>query len=105
MTRLFLIKDDDGSDLWVAAVIDQDVWTYVANTGKFHLNEGAREDFFFLNELEFTDLGISEAQRLIAAGVGTVDEQQTPDSLRRWRADESAMDPDIVFASMAADLA
>ncbi|MGC4939154.1 hypothetical protein [Kribbella sp. DT2] len=104
MTRLFVIKDDDGSDLWVAAVIDQDVWTYVANTGKFHLNEGAREDFFFLSELEFQDIGIAEAQRLIAVGVGTVDEQQTPDSVRRWRADETPMDPEIVFASMAADL-
>jgi hypothetical protein len=104
MTRLFLIKDDDGSDLWVAAVIDQDVWTYVANTAKFHRNEGAREDFFFRNELEFQDIGITEARRLIAEGVGTVDEQQTPDSARRWREDPSPMDPDVVFASMAADL-
>jgi hypothetical protein len=104
MTRLFLIKNDDGSDLWVAAVIDQDVWTYVANTGKFHRNEGASDDFFFRNELEFSDIGIAEARRLIAAGVGTVDEQRWPDSVSRWRADPSPMDPDVVFASLAADL-
>jgi hypothetical protein len=104
MTRLFVIKNEDGSDLWVAAVIDQDVWTYVANTGKFHRNEGASNDFFFHNELEFQDIGIADARRLIASGVGTVDEQRTPDSVSRWREDQSAMDPEVVFASMAADL-
>jgi hypothetical protein len=104
MTRLFLVKGNDGRDLWVAAVIDEDVWTYVANTGKFHRNEGARHDFFFLHELEYQEIGRSEAQRLIDAGLGTFDEDKYPDIARDWRQDREAMEPDIVFASVAADL-
>ena len=104
MTRLYLVKDGE-RELWVAALVDEDVWTYVANTGKFHRNEGARHDFYFLNELEYVDIGIAEAKRLMADGVGLVDETRLADSLERWRRDEDAMDPEIVFASMVADLA
>ena len=104
MTRLFLVRDEE-RELWVAALVDEDVWTYVVNTGKFHRNDGARHDYFFLNELEYSDIGIPEAQRLIGRGVGTVDEEKFPDSFQRWRDDREAMDPDIVFASLAADLA
>ncbi|WP_272948930.1 hypothetical protein [Kribbella soli] len=32
--------------IWVAALVDEDVWTYVANTGKFHRNDGVRDDYF-----------------------------------------------------------
>ncbi|TDW87125.1 hypothetical protein EV137_5197 [Kribbella pratensis] len=104
MTRLFLVKDGE-TELWVAALVDEDVWTYVGNTGKFHYNEGARHDYYFLNGLQYVDIGIAEAKRLIQAGVGTVDEDELPDSVHRWREDPKGMDPDVVFASMAADLA
>jgi hypothetical protein len=104
MTRLFLVKDGE-KELWVAALVDEDVWTYVGNTGKFHLNEGARHDYYFLNELQYVDIGIAEAKRLVRAGVGIVDEDELPDSIRRWRDDTKGMDPEVVFASMAADLA
>ena len=104
MTRLFLVRDGE-RELWVAALVDEDVWTYVVNTGKFHRNDGARHDYFFLNELEYSDIGIPEAQRLISRGVGTVDEEEFSDSIQRWRDDRDAMDPDVVFASLAADLA
>lgn len=103
MTRLFLVSQGERR-IWGAALVDEDVWTYVGNTGKFHRNEGARHDFFFLNELEYVDIGIAEAQRLIRAGVGTVDERRIPDSVRGWRADTKAMDAEVVFASMVADL-
>ncbi|MGY4771973.1 hypothetical protein ACXC9Q_34145 [Kribbella sp. CWNU-51] len=39
MTRLYLVKDWE-RELWVAALMDEDVWTYVGNTGRFHRNEG-----------------------------------------------------------------
>jgi hypothetical protein len=48
MTRLFTIKTRTGEPLLVAAVIDEDVWTYVANTGRFHRNSAARQDYFYL---------------------------------------------------------
>ncbi|WP_432880298.1 hypothetical protein ACQPYH_34935 [Kribbella sp. CA-245084] len=104
MTRLFLVKDGE-TELWVAALVDEDVWTYVGNTGKFHYNEGARHDYYFLNELQYVDIGIAEAKRLIGAGVGTVDEGELPGAVSRWRDNPDGMDPEIVFASMAADLA
>jgi hypothetical protein len=104
MTRLFLVSDGE-AQLWVAALVDEDVWTYVGNTGRFHRNEGARHDYYFLNELEYAEIGIAEAQRLIQAGVGMVDEQEFADSVQRWRADPYGMHPEVVFASMAADLA
>jgi hypothetical protein len=104
MTRLYLVKDGE-RELWVAALVDEDVWTYVGNTAKFHRNEGARHDYYFLKELEYVEIGIAEAQRLIRAGVGTVDAEEFPDSAQRWREDTKGMDPEVVFASMAADLA
>ena len=104
MTRLFLVKDGD-KELWVAALVDEDVWTYVGNTGKFHRNEGARHDYYFLNGMQYVDIGIAEARRLIQARVGAIDEQEFPDSARRWREDTEGMDPEVVFASMVADLA
>jgi hypothetical protein len=76
----------------------------VGNTGKFHYNEGARHDYYFLNGLQYVDIGIAEAKRLIAARVGTVDEGEFADSVRRWRKDPEGMVPEIVFASLAADL-
>lgn len=104
MTRLFLVSQGERR-LWVAALVDEDVWTYIGNTGKFHRNEGARHDYYFLNGMQYVDIGIAEAKRLIQAGVGLVDEQELPDSARRWREDTEGMDPEVVFASMVADLA
>lgn len=103
MTRLFLVRDGV-VELWVAALVEEDIWTYVGNTGKFHYNEGARHDYYFLNGLEYVDIGIAEAKRRIAAGVGTVDEGEFPDEVRGWREDSKGLDPEVVFASLAADL-
>ncbi|TCC46609.1 hypothetical protein E0H75_26505 [Kribbella capetownensis] len=104
MTRLLLVKQGERR-VWVAALVDEDVWTYVGNTGKFHRNEGVRDDYFGGNEAEYGEVGIAEARRLMADGVGTVDEGRLADSLARWRQDADAMDPEVVFASMVADLA
>jgi hypothetical protein len=104
MTRLFLVQQG-GRRVWVAALVDVDVWTYVGNTGKFHRNEGVRDDYFVNNEAEYTVIGIAEAKRLMAEGVGVVDAERKPDSVRGWLEDREAMEPEVVFASMAADLA
>ena len=104
MTRLFMVKENDGEPHLVAALIDEDVWVYVANTGKFHRNEAARQDYFFERELEYVEIGIAEARRLMTTGLGTYDEEIDPDTVQEWRDDPSPMDPEIVFASTAADL-
>ena len=59
MTRLYLVKDGE-RELWVAALVDEDVWTYVGNTGN-HRNDGARHDFYFVNELEYVEIGIARS--------------------------------------------
>ncbi|WP_020385730.1 hypothetical protein [Kribbella catacumbae] len=104
MTRLFLVTED-GEQIWVAALIDEDIWTYVPNTGRFHRNDGLRHDFFMLNELEYAEIGLSEARRLIAAGVGTVTGEWRADALEAWEQDREALTPEVVFASHIADLA
>jgi hypothetical protein len=104
MTRLYLVSQGDRR-IWVAALIDNDVWTYVTNTGRFHRNEGVGDDFFMRNVADYTEIGITEARRMIEAGVGTVDEEKDRDSVQEWRGDREAMDADTVFASLAADLA
>jgi hypothetical protein len=103
VTRLFLVSQGDRK-IWVAALVDEDVWTYVGNTGKFHRNEGVRDDYFANNEATYADIGIAEAKRLIADGIGHVDAGQDRDSVQEWQQDQDAIDPEIVFASMAADL-
>ncbi|GAA1686567.1 hypothetical protein GCM10009745_33960 [Kribbella yunnanensis] len=103
MTRLYLVTQGDRK-IWVAALVDEDIWTYVGNTGKFHLNEGVREDYFMNAAAQYAEIGVTEAKRLIAAGVGLVDAEQKPDSVQGWLDDEEAMDADVVFASMIADL-
>ncbi|MFK4087480.1 hypothetical protein ACI2LF_25450 [Kribbella sp. NPDC020789] len=97
MTRLFLVTQGD-RQLWVAALIDEDLWTYVALTGKFHVNEGLRHDYFMTGEAQYTEIGVTEATRLIATGIGHTDHAED------WQNDQETMDPDIVFASMIADL-
>jgi hypothetical protein len=103
MTRLFLVRDGD-REVWVAALVDEDVWTYVVNTGKFHRNEGARHDYYFLNELHYDPIGIAQAKRLINAGVGTIDETELPELVEEWRDDPHGMDAEVIFATTAADL-
>jgi hypothetical protein len=103
MTRLLLVTQGDRK-VWVAAQVDMDVWTYVGNTGKFHHNEGISEDYFGAGLAQYTEIGIAEAKQLIADGVGQVDAHLKPDSVQGWLDDQDAMDPDVVFASMIADL-
>jgi hypothetical protein len=43
--------------------------------------------------LQYVDIGIAEAKRLIRAGVSAVDEEELPDAARRGREDPRGMDP------------
>ncbi|MFC0629099.1 hypothetical protein [Kribbella deserti] len=103
MTKLFMATDDDRV-VWVLALIDEDVWSYVVNTGKFHRNEGLRHDYFFTSDYSYTEIGVGEATRLIAENVGLVDEESSADVLANWQDDDSALSPETVFAASVADL-
>jgi hypothetical protein len=102
MTRLYLATDN-GEKVWVVVLIDNDVWTYVANTGMFHLNPAMRDDFFIETDFTYTEIGAREATRHIEDGVGLLDEERRAEALRAWRADTNPLPPETVFASAVAD--
>ncbi len=95
--RMYVLKNEDGDPHLVGAATDLDVWTYVANTGKFHRNEGAWYYVFDRNEFEYDEITIEQARQLMDAGLGLYDEVEDPDTVQRWRADTTAREPEEVF--------
>ncbi|MDX6239681.1 MAG: hypothetical protein QOG10_4496 [Kribbellaceae bacterium] len=102
MTRLYLATHGD-QRVWVVALIDLDVWTYVGNTGMFHLNQQLRDDFFVGADFTYTEIGTREALQYIEDGVGQFDEEELGYTLRAWEADHETLPRETVFASAVAD--
>jgi hypothetical protein len=102
MTRLYLATYGD-QKVWVLALIDLDVWTYIGNTGMFHLNQQLGDDFFVGADFTYTEIGTREALRYIEDGVGQLDEEELGHTLRAWEADQETLPPETVFASAVAD--
>lgn len=98
--RLFLVKEDERL-VWVAALAHERMYAFVANTGKFHDNNALRNDYYMDRWLSYEEIGPAEARRLIAQGVGTLDEVEDDEVLEEWRADPKPLDPADVL-SMAA---
>ncbi|GAB2593586.1 hypothetical protein [Kribbella endophytica] len=103
MTKLYLASHGERK-LWVVALIDSDVWSYLPNTGKFHLNLGLRDEFFTGGDLTFTDLRTSDARHLIDQELGRLAAQGLNQALHAWEADTNTLDPDTVLARATADL-
>lgn len=102
MTRLYLATDGDHL-VWVVALIDEDIWTYVVNTGQFHRNQAMRDDFFVETDFSYREIGVREALRHIDAGVGRLDEEERDEALQAWRSDPHPLLAEMVFASAVAD--
>jgi hypothetical protein len=100
---LYIVKDGERF-VWVAARLGADIYTYVPNTGKFHRNEGLRDDFFMEQDLQYEETTVTGAKAAIEAGLEPLDEQVMADHLTDWRADSAAFDPEQVFAAVVADL-
>ena len=98
--KLFVVKEDDRL-VWVAALAHERMYSYVANTGKFHDNNALRNDFYLEREFTYEAIGPAEARRLIDQGVGSLDDDNHSDALADWRADPAPLDPADVL-SMAA---
>jgi len=98
--HLYLVTDEERL-VWVAALAHETMYAYVANTGKFHDNNALRNDFYMERLLTYQEIGPAEARRLIAQGVGTLDEVEDDEVLAEWRADPKPLDPADVL-SMAA---
>lgn len=98
--KLYLVKEDERL-VWVAVLAHEHMYSYVANTGKFHDNNALRNDYYMDRDFTYEAIGCAEARRLINQGVGTLDEEYHSDALERWRADPKPLDPSDVL-SMAA---
>jgi hypothetical protein len=96
--KLYLVKEDERL-VWVAALAHEHMYSYVANTGKFHDNNALRNDYYMERWFTYEPIGSAEARRLINDGVGRIDEES--EALGRWQADPQPLDPADVL-SMAA---
>jgi hypothetical protein len=95
--RLYLVTDG-GREVWLAAGDGLDMYSYVPETGRFHLNDGLGDDFVTGGGLTYTPIGVTEARRLIERRVGSVAAPERRDLLDHFRADPSPLDVDAVFA-------
>lgn len=100
---LYVVREGERF-VWLAALLGEDVYTYVPNTGRFHLNEGLREDYFMTRDLQYEEITAAKAQALIEAGIDDLDEDLMEDSLARWRSAPEQLAPDQVYAASVADL-
>ncbi|WP_328327815.1 hypothetical protein OHA70_01925 [Kribbella sp. NBC_00382] len=98
--KLYLVKERDRM-VWVAALANEVMYSYVANTGKFHDNNALRNDFYMERHFSYTEIGTAQAQRLINDDLGRLDESTYAEALTEWRADPKPLDPTEVL-SMAA---
>jgi len=98
--RLYLVKEDDRL-VWVAALAHEVMYAYVANTGLFHNNNALRNDFYMVRDFTYQEIGPAEARRLIAQGVGTLDDDEHPTALAKWRSDPNPLAPADVLAMAA----
>jgi|SRR4029079_11815549 len=98
--RLYLVKEDDRL-VWVAALAHEVMYAYVANTGMFHNNNALRNDFYMVRDFTYQEIGPAEARRLIAQGVGTLDDDEHPTALAKWRSDPNPLAPADVLAMAA----
>jgi hypothetical protein len=97
---LYLVKEAERL-VWVAALAHEHMYSYVANTGKFHDNNALRNDYYMERAFSYEPIGPAEARRLIGQGVGILDEEDHSEALVEWRADPKPIDPADVL-SMAA---
>lgn len=98
--RLYLVKEDERL-VWVAALAHERMYSYVANTGKFHDNNALRNDYYMERWFTYEEIGCAEARRLIDDGVGTLNENDHPDALARWRADPKPLEAADVLSIAA----
>ncbi|TCC33706.1 hypothetical protein [Kribbella sindirgiensis] len=98
--RLFLVKEQ-GEPRWVAALANENMYGYVANTGKFHDNYALRNDYYMERDFTYEEIGPAEARRLIDGGLGRFDESEDDDVLALWRDDPRPLDPADVLSIVA----
>ncbi|WP_435742482.1 hypothetical protein [Microbacterium sp. PMB16] len=96
--NLYLVRNRDGVPVWVAFESDEKrLYTYVQNTGKFHLNAGLYQDFYFDHEMTYELVDQQAAEAAILSGVGRRYERSFIHIIARYQRDPDALSPQSVL--------
>lgn len=88
---LYLVRNPAGLPVWVCYEDDEmRVWSYVHNTGRFHLNDGLAEDFYIDQSNSYEPIDVDIAKRYIAGGLATLSPHKHGHLIRKFDADRSA---------------
>lgn len=88
---LYRVSNPDGRAIWLAYVDDElRVWSYVSNTGQFHLNRGLFLDFHWEQDNEYALIDVDTALIAIRAGLGTLDPRVNEFLVKRFFEDAAA---------------
>ena len=89
--NLYLVANPAGKVTWVAYEDDEArIWSYVQNTGRFHLNNGLYLDFYFEHTNTYRPITRELAQRAMDDGVGEIDARVLGHMVDRFRADPAS---------------
>lgn len=88
---LLLVRTPKGAETWVAYedLAQENLYVYVPNTGRFHLNDPLSVDYYVDQELSYQPITPAEAAAAIKAGVvGRIDERRKGFLVDQFRADD-----------------
>lgn len=98
--NLYLVRNAAGTPVWIAHEDnEQRIWTYVQNTGKFHLNQGLYRDFYFEHANTYAPISADDALQQIRSGIGKLDEQTVGHLVERFKQDPAAQTVEDVLGS------
>lgn len=96
---LFLVSNPEGVPVWIADVDDElRVWSYVHNTGHFHLNRGLFLDYHWEQNNRYEPLSVTAAEAAIAGGLTTLIPRRHSHLLKTFFADSSPRTLEDVLA-------
>lgn len=102
---LYRVSNPDGRAIWLAYVDDElRVWSYVSNTGKFHLNRGLFLDFHWDQDNEYVLINIDAAFLAIREGLGTIDPAVNEFLVKRFQEDAAGRSVDEVLRQAKLEL-
>jgi hypothetical protein len=92
----YLVRDGHRR-VGVAVLAGDVLYTYVANTGRFHADGALRDDFYGDRLHDYERISVVRAQYLISRGIGRLDPPEHAEALARWVADTTSLDPTEAF--------
>lgn len=101
MSSLFLVRDEDGTELWVAweDQVAGHLYVYVANTEQFHRNDPLAVDFYYDRSKSYEPIDPDTAAAKIAAGVGRINERHFGWLVEKYRADPNPLSVSSVLGA------